>query len=440
MFPRIRLLTPIFAFTLALATITPTFAGENLGLPTADPESLGMSSEKLDKIPTLLASLVNNQQVPGFVTVVARDGKVVHFNAFGSRDVEREKPMTPDTIFRMYSMTKPITGVAVMILVDEGKLKVTDNLSKYLPEFSEMTVMEVSKIGSTQIVPAKSPITVENLLMHTSGLIYGIFDGGPLGELYNENGINSDGSSGNTLEEFSKMVAKMPLKAHPGTEWNYSVSMDVLGRVVEVVTGQRYGDFLEERIFQPLGMKDAGFYVPAENADRLAANYGPKTGGSGMVLIDDPLTSAFLKVPSLDSGGGGSVGTAKDYLRFAQMLLNGGELDGVRIISEESAEAMTSDHMGPEYGTTPIKVSGFVLPGVGFGYTGAVVRESSKQTVFGGPGEYTWAGYASTDFWIDKKENIVGIVLTQLLPAGTYPQRVQVHNAVYAAITESHAK
>jgi len=159
-----------------------------------------------------------------------------------------------------------------------------------------------------------------------------------------------------------------------------------------------------------------------------------------MVLIEDPATSQFLKVPSLDSGGAGSVGTARDYLRFAQMLLNGGELDGVRIISAESAEAMTTDHIGSEYGTTPIEVPGTVLHSIGFGYTGAVVRESAKQTIFGGPGEYTWSGYASTDFWVDKKENIVGILLTQLTPVGTYPQRILMHNAVYAAITESHAK
>jgi CubicO group peptidase (beta-lactamase class C family) len=434
MLERIRFLTSILALAVIFAATFPVGAEEYLGLPAAQPESQGMSSEKLAKIRSGVASFVEKGQLPGLVTVVARNGKVVHFEAFGKRDVERDKPMTKDTIFRMYSMTKPITGAAIMVLVDDGKLKVSDPVSKYLPEFTDMTVMEVTDDGSTKIVPAESPITIEHLLMHTGGLIYGIFDGGPLGELYNESGINTDGSSGNTLAQFSKMVAKMPLKSQPGAKWNYSVSMDVLGRVVEVITGERFGDFLHSRIFQPLGMKDTAFYVSSDKADRFVANYGPNANKSGMVLLDDPKTSPFLKLPSLDSGGGGSVGTAADYLRFAQMLLNGGELDGVRIISQKSTKAMTSDHMGPEYGQNPINVSSFSLPGIGFGYTGAVVKENVKASVFGGPGIFTWAGYATTDFWIDKKEKIVGIVLTQLLPAGTYTPRSTVYNATYAAI------
>lgn len=410
-----------------------------LGLPAAEPESVGMSSEKLDQIPVLLSSFIDKGQLPGFVTVVARDGKVVHFEAYGKRDVERGLPMTTDTIFRMYSMTKPVTGTAVMILVDEGKLKVSDPVSKYLPEFSDMNVLEVADDGSTKLVPADKPITIEHLLTHTSGLIYGIFNDGPVGDKYNEAKINSDGAAGTTLEEFSKMAAKMPLVAQPGTEWNYSIAMDILGRVVEVISGQRYADFLQARIFGPLGMKDAAFYVPADKAGRFAANYSPKADRTGMTLLDDPQSSNFLKVPSQDSGGGGMVATASDYLRFAQMLLNGGELDGVRIISEVSANAMTTDQLGPELGDEPLST---IMPipakGIGFGYTGSVVREDAGQTFFGGPGEYGWGGYASTDFWIDKKERIVGLALTQLLPTGTYPQRVIMHNAAYAAITEHY--
>jgi CubicO group peptidase (beta-lactamase class C family) len=434
MLARFRFLTSILALALVFAFILPVGAEEYLGLPAAEPESQGMSSEKLGKIQTSLTSFVEKGQLPGFVTVVARNGKVVHFEAFGKRDVERDQPMTKDTIFRMYSMTKPITGSAIMILVDEGKLKVSDPLSKYLPEFTDMTVMEVAADGTTKIVPAKSAITIEHLLMHTGGLIYGIFDGGPLGDVYNQSGINPDGASGDTLEEFSKMLAKMPLKTEPGTSWNYSVSMDVLGRVVEVVTGERFGDFLEARIFKPLGMKDTAFTVPADKAERFAANYGPNANRSGMTLLDDPATSPYLKKPSLDSGGGGSVGTAADYLRFAQMLVNGGELDGVRILSEKGVEEMTTNQMGPEYGKNPVKVGPIALPGVGFGYTGAAIPADSGQTVFGGPGEYTWGGYASTDFWIDRERKIVGLVLTQLIPTATYPTRQLMHNATYGAI------
>ncbi len=426
----------VSAILLVLVSM-PAFAADNLGLPIAEPESVGMSSAKLDLLPKSLGGYVDKGQLPGFVTVVARDGKIVHFEAFGKRDVERDLPMEKDTIFRMYSMTKPITGTAIMMLVDEGKIDVSDKLSKYLPEFAEMTVMEVAEDGSTKIVPAKTAITIEHLLTHTSGLVYGLFDTGPLGEMYNENKINTDGSSGQTLEQFSKAVAKMPLKAEPGTEWHYSVAMDVLGRVVEVISGQRYGDFLQERILEPLKMVDSAFYVPADKADRFAANYAPANGG--MTLLDDPKTSNFLKRPSLDSGGGGMVGTASDYLRFAQMLLNGGELDGVRILSEAAVTEMTTDHLGPEFGNAPLGTLGaFPFDGIGFGYTGAVVKKGVKQTIFGGEGEYSWGGYASTDFWIDKKEKIVGIVLTQLIPTGTYPTRIVMHNGAYAAITESY--
>lgn len=435
--PIALLLTAAFVVGACFTAI----ADEYLGLPAASPESLGMSTKKLARINAGLHPYIDKGQLPGFVTIIARDGQVVHFEAIGKRDVERDVPMTKDTIFRMYSMTKPITGAAVMILVDEGKLSVDDELAKYLPEFKDMTVMEVAADGSTKIVPATAPITIKHLLTHTGGLVYGLFDEGPLGELYNASNINSDGTSGDTLEEFSKKAAKMPLKSQPGAQWNYSISMDVLGRVVEVVSGQRYADFLDARIFKPLGMKDTAFHVPADKADRFASNYAPNADKTGMTLLEDSKTSPFLKIPSLDSGGGGSVGTGADYLRFAQMLLNGGELDGVRIISEKSANEMTSDQMGPEFGDSPLgNMGGFPMNGVGFGYTGAVVKDSAKQTVFGGPGEYTWGGYASTDFFIDKKEKLVGIILTQLIPTGTYPQRVVMHNATYAAITERYGK
>jgi CubicO group peptidase (beta-lactamase class C family) len=423
---------------IALSAV-PIFADDHLGLPQAKPESVGMSSEKLEAIEKNLGAFVENGQLPGIVAVVAREGKVVYFEAFGKRDVERDLPMEKDTIFRMYSMTKPVTGAAIMTLVDDGKIKVSDPVSKYLPEFSEMTVLVENEDGTTKTVPAETPLTIHHLLTHTGGLIYGLFDTGALGKMYADNDINSDGASGVTLEAFSKAVAKMPLKAQPGTEWHYGVSMDVLGRIVEVVTGQRYADFLAERIFEPLDMKDSEFHVPAEKADRFASNYEPEDGG--MALLEDSKTSPFLNVPSQDSGGGGMVGTAADYLRFAQMLLNGGELDGVRVLSEEAVEEMTTNQLGPEFGQAPLGtlMAGIPFNGIGFGYTGAVVMDGIKQTIFGGEGEYSWGGYASTDFWIDKKEKIVGLVLTQLIPTGTYPTRIVMHNATYAAITESYA-
>ena len=412
-------------------------AGE-LGLPASTPAEQGMLAEKLAAIPTQLGTFIDQGKLPGFVTVVARNGKVVHFEAFGSMDVERGKPMQKDTIFRMYSMTKPVTGAAVMTLVDAGKISLDDPVSKYIPEFANAQVLIEKEDGTTELVPAENPITLKHLMMHTSGLVYGIFDTGKLGELYREANVNSDGSSGVTLEEFAKKAASMPLKCQPGTEWHYSIAMDVLGRVVEVVTGKRYGDYLAETIFEPLGMKDSAFYVPAEKADRFASNYGPDAE-KGMVLIEDAATSPFLRVPSLDSGGGGMGGTAADYLRFAQMLLNGGELDGVRILSEEAVAEMTSNQLPKEWGDSPLNLmAGLSFKGVGFGYCGATPMDGFQNTLFGGEGEYTWGGYASTDFWIDKHENIVGMVLTQLIPTGTYPTRPMMHSAIQGAIVESN--
>ncbi len=441
------LMGTILALLVSLSA--PAFSKDGYGLPTAEPESLGMSTEKLEAIKANLQPLIDEHKVPGFVTVVARKGKIVHFEAFGSMDVERKKDMRPDTIFRMYSMTKPITGAAVMILVQEGKIAVSDPLSKYIPEFAQMKVLVQNEEGASSTVPADKPITIEHLLTHTSGLTYGFF-GNAVSKLYAAGGVEPDGGNGLTLEEFAKNAATQPLLAQPGTQWNYSIAMDILGRVVEVVSGQRYGDFLHERIFAPLGMKDAGFQVPKEKVARFAANYSPNPQAAGMVLADDPAQSSYLKVPSQDSGGGGMVGTAADYLRFAQMLLNGGELDGVRILSEESVQEMTSDHLGPEYGDAPLstlaQVFGGLQPaeviqafkGIGFGYCGSVVRDGAGNTIFGTPGQYAWGGAASTDFWIDRPQKLVGMVLTQLLPAGTYPTRTIMNNATYQALVERY--
>jgi CubicO group peptidase (beta-lactamase class C family) len=421
----------------ALLLALPAFAEDFgvYGLPKADPATLGLSAEKLAAVKTQLNPFVEKKQLPGFIVAVARNGKVGYFEAWGMRDVERAKPMTADTIFRMYSMTKPITGAAVMTLVDAGKISLDDPLSKYIPEFKDMKVLVQKADGSTELVAAERPITLKHLMTHTSGLVYGIFDRGKLGELYRAKEINSDGAAGISLEEFAKRVASMPLKCHPGTAWNYGINMDILGRVVEVVSGKRYADYLQEKIFGPLGMKDAAFYVPADKADRFAANYGPKSGG--MSLLDDPAKSPYLKIPSQDSGGGGMVATAGDYLRFAQMLLNGGELDGVRVLSQKAVAEMTSNQLPPALGDAPLNLfPGMNFKGIGFGYCGAVPMKGAVNTAFGDDGEYTWGGYASTDFWIDKKENVVGLVLTQLIPTNTYPTRSITHNAVEAAILQ----
>jgi CubicO group peptidase (beta-lactamase class C family) len=406
-----------------------------LGLPSADPASVGMSADGLAAIPAQLAPLIDEGKVPGFVTLVARKGKVVHFEAFGQRDVERGKPMTKDTIFRMYSMTKPITGVAIMILVDEGKLSVSDPVSKFIPEFAGSQVVTTGEDGTTKSLPAKTPMTIQHLLTHTSGLTYGTEP--QVKAAYIANGVRTGPESGITIEEAAKRAAKVPLICEPGSAWHYGISIDVLGRIVEVVAEQPFDEFLHARIFKPLGMKDTGFAVPPGDVDRFAANYKRKRK-AGMQLIDDPENSPYLKQPSLPSGGGGLVGTAADYLRFAQMLLNGGELDGVRILSKASVAEMTKQQLPPELGKNPL--GGSMLPGasegVGFGYAGAVVMEGYDRTPFGSAGTYTWGGAASTDFWIDFKQELIGMVLTQLMPTGAYPTRATMVQTTNAAIVE----
>ena len=423
--------TVTLLITTLLISVSSAFADSYTGLPEGDAQSLGFSQDKLDAIPKTLAGFINKNQLPGLVTVVAKDGKVVHFEAFGKRDVARDKPMTKDTIFRMYSMTKPVTGAAVMILVQEEKLSVDDHLSKYIPEFAKLNVLDTRDDGSTQLVPIDKPITIKHLLTHTAGLSY-YFVETPLTPYYTDSNHNEAGIS---LEEYAKRVSKLPLIAHPGTQWNYSIAMDILGRVVEVVSGQRYGDFLDERIFKPLKMNDAAFFVHPSEVDRLAANYVSTPNNDGLILSDDPSTSTFLNRPGADMGGSGMLCTAADYLRFAQMLLNGGELEGVRILEEKSVIEMTKNQLGPEFGDSPLSsLIPFMAKGIGFGYAGSVVKEGYTKTAVGGEGQYSWGGLASTDFWIDKKNNIVGLVCTQLMPNGTYMQRIVFQNAVYAAL------
>jgi len=408
------------------------------GLPTASAESMGMSEERLSDIRTEIQSFVDKGKVAGLITAVARDGKVVHFETIGSMDVERDKAMRADAIFRMYSMTKPLTGVAIMMLVEEGKLDVSDPVSKYIPEFADMEVLVVEDDGSTRKVPAERAITIKHLLMHTAGLSYA-FIIGPVGKLYANGGLGATRDGNLTLEEFAAKAAAFPLMAQPGTEWNYSIAMDILGRVAEVISGQRFGAFMEARIFGPLGMSDSGFHVPAEKLKRFAANYQRNEETGQRELADDPETSPYLNVPDMDSGGGGMVGTAGDYLRFAQMLLNGGELDGVRVLKEESVAEMTRNHFGPEFGEAPLAA---IVPvgaeGVGFGYCGAVPMEGARGSGFVGSGQYSWAGAASTDFWIDKEQKLVGMVLTQVMPGGRYPTRRVMYNATYRAIKERY--
>ncbi len=422
------------------------------GLPMAEPESVGMSSERLERIGVGMRRLIEDDKIPGTVTLVARRGKVVHFEANGLRDVEAGLPMEHDTIFRLYSQSKVVTGAAVMLLFEEGHFLMTDPVSKYLPEFAEMEVYLEEENGAPVTEPAAGPVTIQQLATHTSGLTYNFFPT-PVGRMYSRHGVVATGTPlpipsedetiapPETLKEWSERIATMPLVAQPGTEWHYSAGMDVLGRLVEAVSGMGYGEFLRERLFEPLGMHDTGFHVPDAKVERFAANYGPLEGG-GMNLIDAPGTSAYREPPALEMGGAGLVGTVADYFRFAQMLVNGGEYDGQRLLGRKTVEFMTANHLNPLFPDDPMtSLRSGVMPGprqwgMGFGITGSVVTNPATSGLPVSKGTFSWGGAATTGFWIDHEEEIVGIAHTQLTPSGTYPVRELMQLLTYQAIID----
>jgi CubicO group peptidase (beta-lactamase class C family) len=355
--------------------------------------------------------------------MVARRGKLVHFEAFGKADVEADKPMRKDAIFRIYSMTKPITTVAAMMLYEEGKFQLGDSLSDYLPQFA---AVEVYRDGGNE--SPHRPITVRDLLTHRSGLTYGLFSGTPVDKLYRESNVLD--SSG-TLKDMVDKLAAIPLLNQPGQKWHYSVSTDVLGYLVEVLSGQPLDEFFQQRIFDPLAMTDTGFYVPMGKKDRFPVNYVWNGEGERRVA-DHPATSRYLKKPTFHSGGGGLVSTTVDYMRFCQMLLSGGQLDGVRLLSPKTVEIMTMNHLDdaqtPNGGVTLGNGAGF---GLGFRVVTDVPR--NERTV--STGTYGWGGMASTMFFIDPHEELIGIIMSQKLP--TYLRiRDEFQAAVYQSITE----
>jgi len=429
-------LLPLVVLSLVATT---AFSAENaFNLPAAEPEEVGMSSERIDRVTNVMKNFVDEGKVKGLLTAIVRDGKVVHFETYGMMDAEQAKPMKDDTLFRMYSMTKIVTGVAVMMLYEEGHFTLNDPISTFLPEYENMTVYA----GKDKTVPANKPITFKHLLTHTAGISYDFYEGTPIAELYKKNGLTIQAAYNNdtSLEEFCKTLAKQPLANQPGEAWHYGMSIDVLGRLVEVISGQDYGDFLDERVFKPLGMVDASFTVTDDKLDRFAANYAKLPNGK-LMPIDPPKNSLYRKESPLEFGGAGMVCTAMDYLRLAQMLVNGGELDGVQLLSPTTVNLMTSDHLSDSLGDNPLSqlFAGDSFTGVSFGLSGSVVTSPAANGNTGSVGEFSWGGAASTDFWIDPKEKLVGIVLTQLMPAGIEPTRTKMHQMTYQAITESYA-
>jgi CubicO group peptidase (beta-lactamase class C family) len=396
-----------FICGVALATGF-AIVGVAADLPTAAPEDVGFSSERLARIAPVIQGEIEKGQYPGAVMLVARHGKVIYFDSVGQLDPATGKPMPKDAIFRLYSMTKPYTSVAIMMLMEEGKLRVTDPISKFLPALANLQVsvpVTDPYTGATKYVnvPADREVNIQDLLRHTSGIVYPQFTAHPkVKELYTKENIDWKDLTG---AEQVERLGKVPLAHQPGTTFEYSLSTDVLGRIVEAISGKSLGEFLQDRLFGPLGMEDSGFIVRQDKVGRLAQPFAmDKATSSPIALLD-------VTVPQKnDAGGAGSVGTAADYARFLQMMLNGGELDGVRYLSPTTVRYMSTDHLGPD-----IKFAGATtLPGgTGFGLGFAVRKETGRFEVTGNAGEYFWAGAAGTGFYIDPKDDILVVWMTQ---------------------------
>jgi len=382
-------------------------------IPEAPPQTEGVSPTKLASAENAVKELVDKKEFAGAITLVARNGKIVEWRAYGMANLAKNKPMQKDTIVRIYSMTKPITTVAALMLNEEGKFQLDDPVSKYLPELKGLRVY-VGPDDKTE--PARREITIRDLMRHTSGFTYGPFGDSPVDKMYLAKNVSDENQN---LQQFVSRLSTLPLKYQPGTKFNYSVSTDVLGRLIEVVSGQTLDAFFAERIFKPLDMVDTGFYVPANKVDRFAVNYGPdRTGAEPLKVVDDPQNnSTYLKSPKFLEGGGGLVSTARDYARFCQMMLNGGQLDGTRLLKAETVAEMTKNQLPaealpmamPSRAPVPDKSLGF---GLGFGVRTSA-SESNPSAI---PGEYFWSGYASTGFVICPRDQTVIISLAQLLP------------------------
>ncbi|MXY23100.1 MAG: beta-lactamase family protein [Acidobacteria bacterium] len=402
---------------------TPAGAAPASGLPTASPDTVGMSADGLARIEPAVQAYVDDGRLAGVMTMVARRGQVVHWAAAGMRDLDAGDPLERDDIFRIYSMTKPITSTGVMILVEEGAVALDDPVSKFIPEFADVEVLD----DAGERVAPGGPMTVEHLLTHTSGLTYGFFGDSPVDRLYNESGFFTQSVG---LEDFGQRVAALPLLASPGERWNYSVSTDILGRVIEVASGQSFDTFLQERIFDPLGMEDTGFMVPAEDRRRFTANYASPDGA--LQMIDSPDDGQYTRPPAWVSGGGGLASTASDYIRFAQMLLEDGALGDVRILAPETVAMMRSNRL-PD-AMVPIQLGTYLSPGYGFGLGFAVAVDAEGTPEPDNNGVFRWAGAANTFFWIDPEDELIGMVWTQFNPFSAYGLEREFQTLVYEAI------
>ena len=402
-----------------------------------DAEAAGMDAGRLGRIDEhLMARYIDPGKIAGCQVAVARKGVVAYYGAYGYADREREVPVAEDTIWRIYSMTKPVTAVALMTLYERGYFALTDPVSRFIPEWNGMRVAERGADGEKHLVKPVRPVQIRDLMMHTAGIGYGADNAGiDTVQIGRRGGLRMD----KDLEALVTRLGATPLRFHPGRHWLYSLGLDVCGRLIEIMSGRGFDQFLADEIFGPLGMVDTGFYVPEASVGRFAANYG-RNSRRELVLVDDPVSSSYLSVPSFLGGGGGLVSTMGDYLRFTSMLLNGGELDGRRILGRKTVELMTVNHLQGGAELTDLALPGGYgevgFEGMGFGLGVAVNVGPAASGGIGSPGDYMWGGAASTTFWVDPAEDLTVVFMTQLLPSGTFNFRGQLRSLVYPAIVD----
>jgi CubicO group peptidase (beta-lactamase class C family) len=405
---------------------------------SADPDQLGFDPARLRRIDSHFAGYVDDGRLAGWQVVVTRRGEVAHSSTYGLRDVEAGAPVEPDTLWRIYSMTKPLTSVAAMMLWEEGRFELTDEISRWLPEFADLRVYDKGSALKPYTVPAVEPIRVWHLLTHTAGLTYGFLQTSVVDGLYRAAGYDLYPPVGVDLAGACQAWARLPLLFQPGTAWGYSVATDVLGRLVEVVSGQSLAAFFAGRILGPLRMTDTRWWVDEVDAKRLAALYVPHPV-TGQAMRFDDLGARALEEPELLSGGGGLISTAADYHRFTQMLARGGELDGVRLLGPRTVRFMTRNHLPGGHDLGQLSTGGFAettFDGIGFGLGFAVVENPIPSRVPSSVGEYYWGGAASTAFWVDPVEEITALLFTQLLPSSTHQLRPQLRQLVYSALVD----
>lgn len=404
--------------------------------PDGDPSDVGMSADRLGRIDTHFRRYVDDGRLPGWLITVSRGGKLVYTSTYGHRDIEASTPVETDTLWRIFSMTKPITAVLALQLWEEGAFELNDPVHRYIPAFEHQQVWRSGRLTSPVFDPVVETMRLWHLFSHTSGLTYGFMYAHPIDEMYRRAGFEWGMPGDLDLAGIVDKWAALPLLFQPGTEWNYSVGLDVLGRVLEVITGQRLDELMRTRLLEPLGMDETTWFVDHEHADRLAALYGAHPQTRKAVRMDG-MDRGALQEPKAHGGGGGLISTAYDYHRFTQMLLRGGELDGVRILAPGTVRYMASNHLP---GGADLSAFGRPLfsettqDGVGFGLGVSVTIDPVKARVPGSVGEFAWGGAASTAFWIDPAEDLTVQFFTQLLPSSTHPIRSQLKQLVYQSI------